>query len=123
MQDLWAQIVERFADAAGRQIRYGEPPTDADTLVTRGVTRQDFLGWIMLLGELTGGIERKAAVLAEAKELQSETHVDATMAAHEHLRARWDQADRQVGRVVKQLYERLDAAVRAEAEHGEEDQS
>jgi hypothetical protein len=123
MQDLWAQIVERFADTVGRQIRYGEPPTDAETLVARGVTRQDFLGWIMLLGELIDGVERKGAVLAEAQELQPGTHVDVTMAAHENLRARWDQADSQVGRVLEQLGERLAAALRAEAEHGEEDQS
>jgi len=123
MQDIWAQIVERFADTVGRQIRYGEPPTDADTLVARGVTRQDFLGWIMLLGELTDGVELKGAVLAEGKELQPGTHVDVTMAAHENLRAKWDQADSQVGRAVKQLHERLAAALRTEAEHGEEDQS
>jgi hypothetical protein len=123
MQDLWAQIVERFADTVGRQVRYGEPPIDAETLVARGVTRQDFLGWIMLLGELIDGVERKVAVWVEAKGLQPGTRVDATMAAHEHLRARRDQADSQVGRALEQLGERLVAALGAEAEHGEEDQS
>jgi hypothetical protein len=77
----------------------------------------------MLFGDLIDGVERKGAVLAEAMELQPGTHVDATIAAHEHLRVRWDQADSQVGRVLEQLGERLAAALGAEAEHGEEDQS
>jgi Region found in RelA / SpoT proteins len=30
LQNMWAQIIERLADLYGRQIRYGEPPTDPD---------------------------------------------------------------------------------------------
>ena len=57
------------------------------------MTRQGFLGWVMLLGELNDAVETKGAVLAEAKELEPATSVDDTMATHEYLRARWDQAD------------------------------
>jgi ppGpp synthetase/RelA/SpoT-type nucleotidyltranferase len=31
LQDLWAQLMEWLADRWGRQMRYGEPPTDPET--------------------------------------------------------------------------------------------
>lgn len=106
-QDMWAQLVERFADTVGRQIRYGEPPTDADVEVAHGVTRQDFVGWIMLIGDLIDGVEAKGAVLAEAQE-ELEAATDATRA---DLRARWKDADSQVGRALEQLQAALRHAI------------
>ena len=35
-QDMWANIMERFADIYGRQVRYGEPPDEPDRLVRPG---------------------------------------------------------------------------------------
>ena len=116
MQDIWAQTVERLADTIGRQIRYGEPPTDPDKLVARGVTRQDFLGWVMIMGELIEAVELKGAELAEAKELQAATNVDATLATHLReraiqLRASWDQADSRLGTLLEQFIAALGPAV------------
>jgi ppGpp synthetase/RelA/SpoT-type nucleotidyltranferase len=42
MQDMWTQTVERLADTIGRQIRYGEQPTDPDKLVARGLQGRTF---------------------------------------------------------------------------------
>jgi ppGpp synthetase/RelA/SpoT-type nucleotidyltranferase len=44
LQDLWAQVMEGFADGWGRQMRYGEPPDDPDRLLTstNTFTRGDF---------------------------------------------------------------------------------
>lgn len=35
LQDAWANFFERLADSWGRQIRYGQPPTDPDVATTR----------------------------------------------------------------------------------------
>jgi ppGpp synthetase/RelA/SpoT-type nucleotidyltranferase len=118
LQDSWAQGMERLADIYGRQIRYGEPPTDADAEVAPGMTRQEFVDSIMLFGQLIDAVERKGAVVAEAKELDQATDVDATIATYESLRARWDQADSQLGRALEQFSELWSKA----ADGGVEDQ-
>ena len=60
LQDAWAQTVERLCDVWGRQIRYGEPPTDPARPVGETETRTSFLAMIHELSH-------EVAVLEEAK--------------------------------------------------------
>jgi ppGpp synthetase/RelA/SpoT-type nucleotidyltranferase len=116
LQDMWAQAVERLADVFGRQIRYGEPPIDADAQVARGVTRQDFLRWVMLQGELTDAVETKHAALAEAEEvLEAATDADVTPATAESVLAKYEQADRRIGDLLEEFSAALKAAVEQQA--------
>jgi ppGpp synthetase/RelA/SpoT-type nucleotidyltranferase len=116
LQDTWAQMMERLADIFGRQIRYGEPPTDADRKVARGMTRQDWVDLHMALSDILDGVELEAVVVDESDELnlQPVTDIEASLAAHENLSARWDQV---VSRIQK-AREQFIAALHPEADDG-----
>ncbi len=66
LQDLWAQIVERLADAWGRGIRYGEPPSGPDLLVGEGMTRQELVDRVMELAVAVHAVERGSTMMVIA---------------------------------------------------------
>jgi ppGpp synthetase/RelA/SpoT-type nucleotidyltranferase len=63
LQDLWAQLMEWLADRWGRQMRYGEPPTDPEiqaapeTTVTRGQMYAILLGFADQVAAHEGAVE------------------------------------------------------------------
>lgn len=71
-QDLWAQIVESLGDRWGRQIRYGQPPTDPDKRVDARttVTRQQLWELVGSLGERTDALERSQQAVARIRRVQ-----------------------------------------------------
>ena len=62
LQDLWGQLVDRLSDAWGRQLRYGEPPDDADVLVSGELTRLDVLAVIAELSAVVYGQDTMVSV-------------------------------------------------------------
>jgi ppGpp synthetase/RelA/SpoT-type nucleotidyltranferase len=73
LQDLWAQVIERLADAWGRGIRYGEGPEDLEAveggltravIVSRLIDASDSIRWVE---ELEPEIEVARARLDEAR--------------------------------------------------------
>jgi ppGpp synthetase/RelA/SpoT-type nucleotidyltranferase len=72
LQDLWAQIVERLADAWGRGIRYGEPPSEPDLPVEGTATRQEFVQAVMEFAEAVNLTEEYAELLAEKNRLREQ---------------------------------------------------
>jgi ppGpp synthetase/RelA/SpoT-type nucleotidyltranferase len=69
IQDRWAQIVERLADVLGRQIRYGEPPTNPDAQFAPGMTRRKLVELLMSVSERIDMIEAATVALDEQGEL------------------------------------------------------
>lgn len=57
MQDLWAQITERLADAWGRGIRYGEPLIEPERRLGP-ITRERIVEHVMELADLVDMVER-----------------------------------------------------------------
>lgn len=59
-QDRWAQIVESLGDRWGRQIRYGEPPTDPERPIDArsNVTRAELWDLVLSLSERTDAVEQ-----------------------------------------------------------------
>jgi hypothetical protein len=66
LQDLWAQIVERLADAWGRGIRYGEPPSRPDLPAAEGRTRHELVERVMELAIAVHAVEQGSEMLAIA---------------------------------------------------------
>lgn len=67
-QDRWAQIVESMGDRWGRQIRYGEPPPDADRPIHSGttkITRGDLWRMVQNLAIRTDAVERWQQAVAQ----------------------------------------------------------
>lgn len=60
IQDLWAQAVEKIADAWGRGIRYGEEPPAPEAPFGRG-TRRQFVAALMQQSEIFAKLERLGA--------------------------------------------------------------
>lgn len=72
-QDLWAQIVESLGDRWGRQIRYGEPPSEPDKPVNQrmsDVTRRDLWELVASLSERTDAVERFQQAVATVRRIQ-----------------------------------------------------
>jgi ppGpp synthetase/RelA/SpoT-type nucleotidyltranferase len=67
LQNAWAQVFERLADALGRQIRYGEPPDEPDKEFVEGVTGQTVVDFFMAL---SGRIDQVEAATVMAKETE-----------------------------------------------------
>lgn len=57
LQDKWAQLTERLGDMWGRQIRYGDPPSGAETVVGPDVTRADVLEYVMRSSDQLAEVE------------------------------------------------------------------
>jgi hypothetical protein len=66
LQDLWAQIVERLADAWGRGIRYGEPPSEPDLPAAGGRTRHGLIERVMRLSTAVRAVEDGSEMLVMA---------------------------------------------------------
>jgi hypothetical protein len=111
LQDMWAQIVERLADLYGRQIRYGEPPTNPDVEIAPGWTRRALVALFMPWSNEVDRVETAAALLAEL-ERRAETSADAAarLAGMSELRARLDQAERQLRNALEPLHAALHPA-------------
>jgi hypothetical protein len=62
-QDQWAQMVERLADAWGRQIRYGGDPDDPDREAVKGWTRRDIVTFVLAVAESVDIVERWEAAV------------------------------------------------------------
>jgi hypothetical protein len=62
-QHRWAQIYERLGDHWGRQIRYGHPPDDPDTLVHvgSGTTRSEVVAYLRGIADQIDGVETQQA--------------------------------------------------------------
>jgi RelA/SpoT family protein len=71
LQNRWAQLAERLGDSWGRQVRYGEPPTEPDRLVAEPdkppadpgqvaveLTRGKVWNYVRELSELIDEVER-----------------------------------------------------------------
>jgi ppGpp synthetase/RelA/SpoT-type nucleotidyltranferase len=74
LQDSWAQIVERLADAWGRGIRYGDDPDDFDSAVRPGstATRRDVVSLLMRFSEVIAQVEEQQATFRkDAENLES----------------------------------------------------
>jgi hypothetical protein len=61
MQDQWAQIVERLGDQWGRQIRYGEPPTEPGHVITATLTRAGMWELVLKVAEVIDDFESVSA--------------------------------------------------------------
>lgn len=66
LQNAWAQVFERLADALGRQIRYGEPPNEPDKKFA-GVTGQTIVDYFMGLSERIDKFEGTTVMAKEAE--------------------------------------------------------
>lgn len=112
VQDTWAQIVERVADVFGRQIRYGEPPTDPDVEVVPDLTRQALISLLISLSKTNGELEERDAALAQVEREAEETGgIDAaflTMVSEE--RAEIVLAERKTHDVLERLHAVLQRA-------------
>jgi ppGpp synthetase/RelA/SpoT-type nucleotidyltranferase len=89
-QDLWAQIVESLGDRWGRQIRYGQPPTDPDRPLsaTLDVTRGDLWNLVMSLSGRTDAVERfqqEVAQIGRSHDRIVETVAEMDVEAAEHV--------------------------------------
>jgi hypothetical protein len=114
LQDMWAQIVERLADLFGRQIRYGEPPTNPDVEIAPGApgwTRQSVVDLFMPWSKEVDRVETAAALLAEL-ERRAETSADvaARLAGMSEFRARLDHAERRLRDALEPLHAALQPA-------------
>lgn len=64
LQDLWAQMFERLGDEVGRQIRYGDPPTDPDrSAYPGGQTRAVMVDTLRKVSDLIEQAEESAELL------------------------------------------------------------
>jgi hypothetical protein len=61
MQDQWAQIVERLGDRWGRQIRYGQPPSDPEASIGPTMTR---MGMWEIVQDMSDAIDEYEVVVA-----------------------------------------------------------
>ena len=87
LQDLWAQVVERIADAYGREIRYGAVPNDP--------TRASVVQALMALANTIAKAEHLDAELARLRKvLQDHRHQAHAGALPEDLEAVANAADR-----------------------------
>jgi hypothetical protein len=59
LQHLWAELIETFAGAWGRQVRYGEPPDKPDTLIVGegSITRAAFINLLHEFADLIATYE------------------------------------------------------------------
>jgi hypothetical protein len=73
LQDVWAQLIERFGDWWGRGIRYGELPNDPDKQLTGGWTRRMLFEAFMAQSERIHTLEEIAVNLAKL-ETDFESH-------------------------------------------------
>jgi N-acyl-D-aspartate/D-glutamate deacylase len=112
LQDTWAQIVERLADVFGRQIRYGEPPTDPDVEVVPDLTRQALISLLISLSKTSGELEEADAVLARVeREAEATGEVDAAfLASVSEERAEIVQTERRTHDVLERLHAVLQRA-------------
>ncbi len=65
-QNIWAQVMERIADEWGRQIRYGELPTDPEeamSAVYPTTTRREIVANLIMLSELIAADEGMGAFM------------------------------------------------------------
>lgn len=95
MQDQWAQIVERLGDRWGRQIRYGQPPTDPGQLIGADVTR---LALWEIVQDMSGSIDGYETVV----EQEAGSPDGVSDEAHQ-LRSQIDAILEQIGRVAERL--------------------
>lgn len=112
LQDTWAQIVERLADVFGRQIRYGEPPTNPDAEVVPDLTRQALVDLLVSLSSSVGALEQGDAVLAQV-ERKAEVTGDADaalLAAVSEERAEIVQSEQGIHDVLERLHAVLQRA-------------
>ncbi len=82
LQHMWAEVVERLADMWGRQIRYGQPPSEPDqplATVTRGqfvhLMTNDVSNAIDRYEIVAQNIERTDRVIAEAGSSTTDSRV------------------------------------------------
>lgn len=69
LQHLWAEVVERLADSWGRQIRYGDLPSDPDREWGEW-TRREGLEILVRLSELIASVETTVVRVEETARLQ-----------------------------------------------------
>ena len=110
LQDQWAQIMERLADRFGRQIRYGDPPSQPDTELAPGVTRQALVDVLMSFSEEVDGVERTAVLLSEVeREIQETEPVDPTLSTRlVEVRSRVVETEAEIRSTLERLYAVLD---------------
>jgi len=106
LQDTWAQIVERLADVFGRQIRYGEAPTNPDAEVVPGLTRQALIDLLISLSKANGELEEADAELAQVeREAEATGSVDAAyLASISEERAEIVQTERKTHDALERLH-------------------
>lgn len=112
LQDRWAQIMERLADRFGRQIRYGQPPSEPDAELAPGVTRQALVDVLMSFSEEVDGVEKAAAMLIEVeREVEEAEQVDPTLPTRlAEVRAKVVETEREIRITLERLYAALDLA-------------
>ena len=110
LQDMWAQIVERLADTFGRQIRYGEPPTDADAELGTGVTRQALVDALMAFSEDVDAVESMTIMLLELEADEAEQAVPARSAQLSEIRAKAAEVEREVRSSLERVHAMLHSA-------------
>jgi hypothetical protein len=99
LQNAWAQTFERLGDTWGRQIRYGEPPNDADRIVLGDGTRREFVADLL---QLSNSLAEHEETLSEMVELEvdfgeaPEPLTDEEREAYEDMRSELEQAREEV---------------------------
>jgi hypothetical protein len=108
MQDQWAQIVERLADVLGRQIRYGEPPTNPDAEVAPGTTRRQLVEMLMSVSSRIDAIEDVTAGLQEPVFDLAGNRVDpGSVPWLSELRTQYGEAERELRASLNRLHAAL----------------
>lgn len=107
LQDGWANLMEKFADSFGRQVRYGDEPTNADEVIRENpapVTPRLIRDAIVEVSDLIDEIER---VAIEVKGLET-TNPDDIKEVMSYLGMNDDDLEEQqtVGAVIDLVEER-----------------
>jgi Region found in RelA / SpoT proteins len=104
MQDKWAQIMERLADVFGRQIRYGQPPSDPDAEPTPGMTRRQIVELLQSVSTRIDVIEAATAALERQEPL-----LDVAGRSVDHDGVPWlDRARQAIAEDERKLHSLLD---------------
>lgn len=115
-QDRWAQIMERFGDAYGREIRYGELPPNLKPVEKRSVSATveklkvvgDELARFEDVWDRTHRVQKKIQLLRQQREQHRATHrIKRSLSAAEgemlELRREYELVDRRLTEALKRL--------------------
>lgn len=114
-QDSWAQMMERYGDAHGREIRYGELPSNVPGDERRSVA--EIVERLTVVGDLLARFEgvwdriHRAIAKVNLLERQREEHatrrikrsLDAAQAQLQDLRSEYDDVNRELSAALRRL--------------------